>query len=294
MYDYEQTHGLVQAELAEETLQDEKELLKLVQREQHRQTENLRRRLAERNKNRMNRSVTLTGVAGVEEHRLLKQRSNPALSLGRGPNDSFLSSGRSSGGSFFSQLQLALSRLGQGDAVEGAQDVEQLVETLNREADLPLKQARFTKLVGLFAQPDARPAEERKTFDARGMVEGCRNVLRNLQLERDKAVELCLEQLAEDRFAQTQEITAKFARLLALLKNSKDPKKEEKIEQYEAKKQQELAELQQVLTTKKAAALQDIKDLYRDKCRLVSLDTQAFIAAIRENVLAREPKSPTK
>jgi len=39
--------------------------LKLVQREQQKQTENFRKRLAERNKTRMNRSMTLKDIKGL-------------------------------------------------------------------------------------------------------------------------------------------------------------------------------------------------------------------------------------
>lgn len=54
----------------------------------------------------------------------------------------------------------------------------------------------------------------------------------------------------------------KYQKMMNMLKNSKDPKKEDKIANYEEKRNSEIEELQKELTDKKMQGLKEIKDKY--------------------------------
>lgn len=71
-----------------------------------------------------------------------------------------------------------------------------------------------------------------------------------------------MEQHAEEKFTKFHEVKMKYQKMLNMLKNSKDPKKDEKIASYEEKKTQELNEMTEELNEKKAVSLKEIKDKY--------------------------------
>lgn len=58
----------------------------------------------------------------------------------------------------------------------------------------------------------------------------------------------------------------KYQKMMNMLKNSKDPKKDDKIANYEEKKKAEIEEMQKELTDKKMQGLKEIKDKYNELC----------------------------
>lgn len=57
-----------------------------------------------------------------------------------------------------------------------------------------------------------------------------------------------------------------------MLKNSKDPKKEEKIKNYEEKKEEELTLFQKEHSAQKDSQLKEIKDKFNELGRGVKID----------------------
>lgn len=69
--------------------------------------------------------------------------------------------------------------------------------------------------------------------------------------------------------------------MINMLKNSKDPKKDEKIQNYEDKKKQEIETMQEEFKGKKAEGLKEIKDQFNEKSAQVKIDAKAVAEAVR-------------
>lgn len=82
-------------------------------------------------------------------------------------------------------------------------------------------------------------------------MESFKKELQALQDDKEKEIEDYLEKHTEEKFGQQQEIKMKFTKMINMLKNSKDPTKDQKMLNYEEKKVQELAELNAELNVKK-------------------------------------------
>lgn len=74
-------------------------------------------------------------------------------------------------------------------------------------------------------------------------MDECRLELTRLQEGKDKEIEEFIEKNTEEKIISNTEVKNKYQRLINMLKNSKDPKKDERIEQYEDKKAVETKEL---------------------------------------------------
>ena len=73
--------------------------------------------------------------------------------------------------------------------------------------------------------------------------------------------------------------------MLAMLKNSKDAKKEEKIANYEEKKVQELNEAQEELREKKERDIGELKKGYNERCTEIKIDIKAVRDILRQKII---------
>ena len=71
-----------------------------------------------------------------------------------------------------------------------------------------------------------------------------------------------------------------------MLKNSKDPTKDQKIATYEEKKKQELDELLTEYNNKKKIGLTEIKDKFNQLSKQVRIDAKAVSEALKRSVAA--------
>ena len=117
------------------------------------------------------------------------------------------------------------------------------------------------------------------------MMAKCKEELQKLQKEKEKAVEDYLETHAEEKFTKQHEIKMKYTKMLNMLKNSKDPNKDQKMANYEEKKTQELNELAEELNEVKNTKLKEIKDQYNDLCAKVKIDALQFADKLKKNIM---------
>jgi hypothetical protein len=82
--------------------------------------------------------------------------------------------------------------------------------------------------------------------------------LEGLQAQKEAAIEKLLEEIAEEKFEQQQQVKQKYSKMIGLLKNAAN--KDEKIAAQEEKKRVELEEIAEEFTLKKREGLAQIKE----------------------------------
>ena len=115
------------------------------------------------------------------------------------------------------------------------------------------------------------------------MFDNYKRDLQNLNLEKDKKIEEFLESHTEEKLNEQQGIKAKYQKMINMLKNSKDIKKDEKIQNYEEKKIVEIEELKKEFEDKKRIGVLEIKDKFNVESSQIRIDTNALKESLKND-----------
>eukprot|EP00347_Sterkiella_histriomuscorum_P022847 403336929 len=359
IYNYEKENAKEIETKLQEKLDDSKqeETLRVMKVEQHKQSEQFRKRLADRKRNiNMNRSMNLrddlsngliTKNTSPREDRQHSQEDDDKFGhslmihqskLSAAPRMSVQIKGNqkfSSTQSMFSTGQKSSNSLSLGGGIAGRltshiqslifnsqnvaseirvedyNDLINLVEELNKCSDIQVKLSNLIKMCKVLETNDdqfffenqpikVEAVQENQSLDLdpensqiiaekaqespNRLMEKCRDALQKLVDEKDKEIEEFLEKLSEEKFAKNQEIKMKYQKMINMLKNSKDPSKEEKIQNYETKKSEELEAYQREFNDLKNTGIKQIKDKFNESSLNEKIDSQLYSELLKQSL----------
>ncbi|CDW73600.1 UNKNOWN [Stylonychia lemnae] len=219
--------------------------------------------------------------------------SQSVISFGNRSNTSL--SGGGLAARITSQIQLVVQYIQNEEQLVEKEifELQKLFEDLNIMSDLAMKITNLTKIFKMletnddfFSFEDSNPEsnKQEETFDPKVPIKLVLDQFQVLMKQKEREVEDFLESLSEEKFQSTQEIKMKYQKMINMLKNSKDPTKDDKIQNYENKKQNDIEESQRNLNLKKSQGLIDIKNRYNQESLSITLDSIGFAENLRKNL----------